>query len=126
MRGAAFKAGLIAAAIDLVAMRHAWGSWPERAAVAAGVVALLGGAALLAVPWLRALTATLTLANAVAAVPLALVLCVALSDTHTARVLAARLGDVPVVGLFVVTLSPMLLALPRLTRRRGGRALSAM
>jgi arylsulfatase A-like enzyme len=113
------KAALIAAAIDVVALRHAWASWPERAAVAAGIVALLMGAALLVVPWLRALAAAPPLAAAVAALPPALLLGVALGDTHRARSLVGPMAPL----LLVVTLAGVLLVVPRLSHLGCGRYL---
>lgn len=70
---AALKAGVVVALADLWAVRHAWASAGERAAIGLAIVALAAGAALLLAlmtdrrpppaSWLRALAAAIGLTN---------------------------------------------------------------
>src|SRR4051812_49998289 len=66
------RAGAVVALGDWWALRHAWGTVAERAAVAVGVAALVVGAAVALVPWLHVLLARSkwSLAAAAVAAPL--------------------------------------------------------
>ena len=119
---AALQAGAVVALADLFALRHAWGSWGERAAIAAGVVALLLGAALALSPWLEALAARRPrpwAALGAAALAAALV-APGLAATATLQRHAGR-AALPLALLAVLA---ALAPLPWLCRTRAGRLLA--
>src|SRR5262245_55218973 len=91
-RRAALSAALVAATIDVLALRRAWATFGERVALGAGMAAVAAGAALLAMPWLYLLTRRLPagrLGRPLVALGGGLACGVALAGTHWAR---ARLG----------------------------------
>jgi arylsulfatase A-like enzyme len=105
--GAALAAGLFLATLELVVLRHAWGDWWERLAVAAGVTSLLVGASFAAAAWRRWLSAPRAIVALAAASPAAVVLALGLADTHTAR--ALPLSHAAVVALFAAGLAAALI-----------------
>jgi arylsulfatase A-like enzyme len=136
-RRAALLAAMVAATLDVLALRKAWATFGERLALGAAMAALAVGTALLAVPWLYALTAPwrsggdgdarpasvggwrAPLGRVAVALGGGLACGVALAGTHWAR---ARLGPwaTPAVVAAVAATWALLPSLARV--RVGGRA----
>src|SRR4051794_28816464 len=82
---AALRAGVLVALADGWALRRAWGSVGERAAIAIAVGALLVGAALALAPWLALLVDGRRGRSLAAALAAGVALGVPLAMTATAR-----------------------------------------